>query len=60
MTTDLKAIAPLILTKIEEVEAKPSKRKSKKMKSNTYEELILELARQVRYNKIDEDWSDFY
>ena len=30
------------------------------MKSNTYEELILELARQVRYNKIDEDWSDFY
>lgn len=45
---------------IEEVEVKPSKIKSKKMKSNTYEELILELARQVRFNKVDEEWSDFY
>lgn len=31
-----------------------------RMKANTYEELILELARQVRFNKVDEDWSDFY
>lgn len=30
------------------------------MKTDRYEELILELARQVRYNKVDEDWSDFY
>lgn len=30
------------------------------MKTNTYEELVLELARQVRFNKIDEEWSDFY
>lgn len=28
--------------------------------NNTYEDMILELARQVRFNKIDEDWSDFY
>ncbi len=28
--------------------------------NNTYENMILELAGQVRFNKIDEDWSDFY
>ena len=55
MITDLKAIAPLILTKSKKLKLKPSKRKSKKMKSNTYEECLMELAAHIKFDPKDQD-----